>query len=99
MDNLRTGSLENFAHLQRDVDFGYVHHDVTTYRDCPGRLDEVYHFAFPASPADFERIPIEILWVGSSDTHNCLDLARAKGVHMMLAMHPISAVVRPASNY
>src|SRR5918999_473819 len=51
MDNLRTGTLENVAHLEGDADFEYVHHDATTYIDCPGRLDEVYHFASPASPA------------------------------------------------
>ncbi len=51
MDNLRTGSLENIAHLGDDAGFEYVRHDVTTYIDCPGGVDEVYHFASPASPA------------------------------------------------
>ena len=95
MDNLRTGSLGNVAHLQRDAAFEYVDHDVATYIDYPGRLDEVYHFA---SPADFGRISIEILRVGTSGTHNCLDLVRAKGACNMLAMRPVSAVVRLASN-
>ena len=68
MDNLRTGSLDNVAHLKEDPDFEYVDHDVTTHIDLPGRLDEVYHFASPASPADFERIPIPILKVGPLGT-------------------------------
>ncbi len=86
MDNLRTGSLENVAHLQKDADFEFVHHDVTTYIDYPGgRLDEVYHFASPASPADFERIPIPILKVGAIGTYNALGLAKARGARLMLA--------------
>jgi len=85
MDNLRTGSLENVAHLQKDAGFEFVHHDVTTYVDCLGRLDEVYHFASPASPADFERIPIPILKVGALGTYNALGLAKARGARLMLA--------------
>ena len=85
MDNLRTGSPENVAHLHKDPDFEYVDHDVTTYIDLPGRLDEVYHFASPASPADFERIPIPILKVGALGTYNALGLAKAKGARLMLA--------------
>jgi dTDP-glucose 4,6-dehydratase len=85
MDNLRTGSLQNVAHLREDADFEYVHHDATTHIDCPGRLDEVYHFASPASPADFERIPIPILKVGALGTYNALGLAKARGARLMLA--------------
>ena len=85
MDNLRTGSLENIAHLQQDADFDFVNHDVTTYIDCPGKLDEVYHFASPASPIDFERIPIPILKVGALGTYNALGLAKARGACLMLA--------------
>src|SRR5918995_1327100 len=85
MDNLRTGSLKNIAHLRDDIGFNYVEHDVTTYMDCSGRLDEVYHFASPASPADFERIPIPILKVGALGTYNSLGLALAKGARLMLA--------------
>src|ERR687894_1120125 len=85
IDNLRTGSLENIAHLRDDADFEYVHHDVTTYIDCPGRVDEVYHFASPASPADFERIPIPILKVGALGTYNSLGLAKARSARFMLA--------------
>lgn len=85
MDNLRTGSLRNVARFQEDPDLEFVRHDVTTHIDFPGRLDEVYHFASPASPADFERIPIPILKVGALGTYNALGLAKAKGARMMLA--------------
>jgi dTDP-glucose 4,6-dehydratase len=85
MDNLRTGSLKNIAHLRDDIGFEYVEHDVTTYIDFSGRLDEVYHFASPASPADFERIPIPILKVGALGTYNALGLAKARRARFMLA--------------
>ena len=85
MDNLITGTLENVAHLQNEADFEYIDHDVTTHTDIPGELDELYHFASPASPKDFERIPIPILKVGSLGTYNCLGLALAKGASFMLA--------------
>src|SRR5918994_4832454 len=85
MDNLRTGSLKNIAHLRDDTGFNYVEHDVTTYMDFSGRLDEVYHFASPASPADFERIPIPILKVGALGTYNALGLAKARRARFMLA--------------
>jgi len=84
MDNLRTGSLENVANLN-DADFDFVEHDVTSYIDVPGELDEVFHFASPASPKDFERIPIPILEVGALGTRNALGLARARGARFMLA--------------
>jgi dTDP-glucose 4,6-dehydratase len=71
--------------LAREADFEYVDHDVSASIDLPGELDEVYHFASPASPADFERIPIEILKAGSCGTHNSLGLARARGARFMLA--------------
>ena len=85
MDNLRTGALGNIAHLEGASDFEYVNHDVTTYISYPGELDEIYHFASPASPVDFERIPIPILKVGALGTHNALGLARVKGSRFMLA--------------
>ena len=85
MDNLRTGKLENVAHLRDVAGFEYAHHDVTTHIDLPGDLDEVYHLASPASPADFERIPIPILKVGALGTYNSLGLALAKGARIMLA--------------
>jgi dTDP-glucose 4,6-dehydratase len=85
IDNLRTGSLENVAHLEGEADFEYVDHDVTTYIHVPGELDEIYHFASPASPKDFTRIPIPILKVGALGTYNALGLALAKGARFMLA--------------
>ena len=86
MDNLRTGSLENVKHLlEGDAHFEYVDHDVTSYIHVPGDLDEVYHFASPASPADFTRIPIPILKVGALGTYNALGLALAKGARFVLA--------------
>jgi len=86
MDNLSTGSFENVAPLlAREANFEYIHYDVTCHIDFPGELDEVYHFASPASPADFGRFPIEILKTGALGTHNCLGLARARGARYMLA--------------
>jgi dTDP-glucose 4,6-dehydratase len=86
MDNLITGSYETVARLgASEPDFEYVDHDVSTHIDVPGELDEVYHFASPASPKDFERIPVEILKVGALGTHNCLELARARGSRFMFA--------------
>jgi dTDP-glucose 4,6-dehydratase len=85
MDNLSTGVRENVAHLEGDPCFAYVHHDVTWPLHIEGRLDEVYHFASPASPKDFERIPVQILMVGSAGTHNVLDLALARDARFLLA--------------
>ncbi|CAN5651329.1 MAG: UDP-glucuronic acid decarboxylase family protein [Rubrobacteraceae bacterium] len=85
MDNLRTGSLANIASLRDEPGFEYVDHDVTTYIRVAGNLDEIYHFASPASPADFERIPIPILKVGAIGTYNSLGLALAKGARFLLA--------------
>ncbi len=85
MDNLRTGTLENVAHLGGEADFEYADHDASAHINVPGRLDEVYHFASPASPVDFERIPIPILKAGALGTYNSLGLALAKGARFMLA--------------
>jgi dTDP-glucose 4,6-dehydratase len=85
MDNLTTGSLDNVAHLEDEAGFEYVDHDVTTRIDLSGELDEIYHFASPASPKDFTRIPIPILEVGAMGTHNSLGLALARGARFMLA--------------
>jgi dTDP-glucose 4,6-dehydratase len=86
MDNLCTGSLENIAPLlAREANFEYIDHDVSASIDLLGELDEVYHFASPASPADFGRIPIEILMAGAQGTHNALGLARSRGARFMLA--------------
>jgi dTDP-glucose 4,6-dehydratase len=86
MDNLSTGVLENVALLlAREADFEYIDHDVSAYIDVPGEIDEVYHFASPASPADFGRMPIQILRAGALGTDNSLSLALAKGARFMLA--------------
>jgi dTDP-glucose 4,6-dehydratase len=85
VDDLSTGSPENVSRLRSDPDFEYVEHDVTAHIDVPGELEEVYHFASPASPVDFGRIPIPILKVGAMGTHNALGLARLKGARFMLA--------------
>lgn len=85
LDNLITGSLSNIEDLFGSPGFTYVEHDVSTYVWVPGPVDRVLHFASPASPADFERIPIQILKVGSLGTHNTLGLAKAKGARYFLA--------------
>jgi dTDP-glucose 4,6-dehydratase len=85
MDNLRTGSLENVAHLEGEAHFEYIDHDVTSHINVAGELDEIYHFASPASPKDFRRMPIPILKVGALGTYNCLGLARARGARFLLA--------------
>ena len=86
MDNLSTGVLENVTpFLATEANFEYIDHDVSVHIDIPGELDEVYHFASAASPADFGRIPIEILKTGALGTHNSLGLARAKGARFVLA--------------
>jgi dTDP-glucose 4,6-dehydratase len=86
MDNLSTGVLENVEpFLANEADFEIIDHDVSFRIDFPGDLDEIYHFASAASPADFGRIPVEILKTGALGTHNCLGLARARGARFMLA--------------
>ncbi|HZM30074.1 MAG TPA: UDP-glucuronic acid decarboxylase family protein [Acidimicrobiales bacterium] len=85
MDSLLTGSVDNIEHLFGQPGFTFVQHDVSQYVWVPGEVDVVMHFASPASPADFERIPIQILKVGSLGTHNCLGLAKAKSARFFLA--------------
>ena len=85
MDNLITGDRENVAHLMDSPGFEFAEHDVTTRIEVPGPVDEVYHFASPASPKDFERIPIQILKVGALGTYNALGLAKDRGARLMLA--------------
>jgi len=85
MDNLSTGSLENVAHLEGEAHFEYTDHDVTSHINVAGELDEIYHFASPASPKDFSRIPIPILKAGALGTYNSLGLALAKGARLMVA--------------
>lgn len=85
LDNLITGAAANIAHLQNRPEFEYLHHDVSTTIHVDGDVDAVMHFASPASPTDFERIPIQILKVGSLGTHNALGLAKAKSARFFLA--------------
>jgi len=85
LDNLITGNLSNVEHLFGHDRFRFVKHDVTEYIHVPGEVDFVFHFASPASPVDFERIPIQILKVGALGTHKTLGLARAKGAGFLLA--------------
>ncbi|MEE6185689.1 UDP-glucose 4-epimerase [Mycovorax composti] len=85
MDNLITGDLKNLEHLFPHPDFEFYHHDVTKYIHISGRLDYILHFASPASPIDYMRIPIQTLKVGAMGTHNCLGLAKAKGARILVA--------------
>lgn len=85
IDNLVTGSVSNVEALFGRRGFTFVEHDVSNYVWVPGHVDTVMHLASPASPADFERIPIQILKVGGLGTHNCLGLAKAKAAKFFLA--------------
>ncbi len=85
MDNLITGDLKNIEHLMPLEQFEFYHHDVSKYIHIPGELDYILHFASPASPIDYLKIPIPTLKVGSLGTHNCLGLALAKGARMLIA--------------
>lgn len=85
MDNLLTGRMENLEHLIGRPRFVFYHYDVTQYVHIPGPLDYILHFASPASPADYLRMPIQTLKVGSLGTHKLLGLARAKGATILLA--------------
>jgi dTDP-glucose 4,6-dehydratase len=84
-DNLLTGRMDNVADLLGHPSFAFEHYDVTNYLYVAGPLDAILHFASPASPADFERLPIPILKVGSLGTHKALGLAKAKGARFLLA--------------
>jgi dTDP-glucose 4,6-dehydratase len=85
MDNFLTGSRANVAHLEHHPRWLFVRHDVTTYIEVEGPLDGVLHFASPASPVDYLKLPIQTLKVGSLGTHKALGLARAKGARFLLA--------------
>ncbi|MCH8889620.1 MAG: SDR family oxidoreductase [Myxococcales bacterium] len=84
-DNLLTGSIDNIEPLLGHPGFEFQHYDVTNFLYVGGDLDAILHFASPASPADFERLPIEILKVGSLGTHKALGLAKAKNARFLLA--------------
>jgi dTDP-glucose 4,6-dehydratase len=85
MDNLITGDLHNIEHLFKLEEFEFYHHDVTKFIHIPGKLDYVLHFASPASPIDYLKIPIQTLKVGAMGTHNCLGLAKAKKARILVA--------------
>ena len=85
MDNLITGSMDNIAHLIGNRSFKFIHHDVTEYIYVEGELDNILHFASPASPIDYLELPIQTLKVGSLGTHKALGLAKAKNSRFLLA--------------
>ena len=85
MDNLVTGSLLNIEHMMENPNFDFYHYDVTKFIHVPGELEFILHFASPASPIDYLKIPIQTLKVGSLGTHNLLGLAKAKGARILVA--------------
>jgi dTDP-glucose 4,6-dehydratase len=85
MDNLITGDLKNIEHLFPSEHFTFYNHDVSNFIHIPGKLDYIVHFASPASPIDYLKIPIQTLKVGSLGTHNCLGLAREKNARIIVA--------------
>ena len=85
MDNLITGDLRNIEHLFKLKQFEFYHHDVTKFIHVPGELDYILHFASPASPIDYLKIPIQTLKVGAMGTHNCLGLAKSKDARILVA--------------
>lgn len=85
MDNLITGRLANIEHLFPLENFEFYHHDVSKFIHVPGKLDYILHFASPASPIDYLKIPIQTLKVGSLGIHNCLGLARTKNARVLIA--------------
>ena len=85
MDNLITGNLKNIEHLFRLEHFEFYHHDISKFIHVPGKLDFILHFASPASPIDYLKIPIQTLKVGSLGVHNCLGLAKTKSARVLIA--------------
>ena len=85
MDNLITGDLKNIEHLFKLENFEFYHHDVTKFVHVPEKVDYILHFASPASPIDYLKIPIQTLKVGSLGTHNLLGLAREKNARILIA--------------
>ncbi|MGK0387747.1 MAG: dTDP-glucose 4,6-dehydratase [Maribacter sp.] len=85
MDNLITGNLDNIAHLFSLKEFEFYNHDVSKFVHVPGELDYILHFASPASPIDYLKMPIQTMKVGSLGTHNLLGLAKAKSARMLIA--------------
>lgn len=85
MDNLITGNLKNIEHLFKLEHFEFYHHDTSKFIHVPGKLDFILHFASPASPIDYLKIPIQTLKVGSLGVHNCLGLAKSKSARILIA--------------
>jgi dTDP-glucose 4,6-dehydratase len=85
MDNLITGDMKNIEHLLPLPQFEFHHHDITKFIHINGNVDYILHFASPASPIDYLKIPIQTLKVGSLGTHNCLGLAKAKNARILIA--------------
>jgi dTDP-glucose 4,6-dehydratase len=85
MDNLLTGNIRNIEHLFPKKEFSFYHHDVTKFVHVPGPIDYILHFASPASPIDYLKMPIQTLKVGALGTHNLLGLAKAKGARILVA--------------
>ena len=85
IDNLITGDKKNISHLEKLPQFTFIKHDITERIEINGELDFVLHFASPASPIDYLKIPIQTLKVGSLGTHNCLGLARNKKARILIA--------------
>ena len=85
IDNLITGNIDNISHLAGNVDFSFVKHDITNYIFLPGRIDYILHFASPASPIDYLKLPIQTLKVGSLGTHKVLGLAKEKKARVLIA--------------
>src|SRR5574343_1701580 len=85
IDNLISCDLKNIEHLFKLMDFEFYHHDVSKFIHVPGKIDYILHFASPASPIDYLKIPIQTLKVGSLGIHNCLGLAKAKGARVLIA--------------
>jgi dTDP-glucose 4,6-dehydratase len=85
MDNLLTGNIKNIEHLFPLREFQFYHHDVTKFVHVPGHIDYILHFASPASPIDYLKMPIQTLKVGALGTHNLLGLAKSKGARILVA--------------
>ena len=84
MDNFITGDVANISHLNSHINFEFIEHDVTEFISIKKDLDYILHFASPASPIDYLKIPIQTLKVGSLGTHNLLGLAKAKGARLLM---------------
>jgi dTDP-glucose 4,6-dehydratase len=85
LDNLITGDIVNISHLMGNPNFSFLNYDVTNYLFIDGKVDFIFHFASPASPIDYLKVPIQTLKVGSLGTHKALGLAKAKGARFFIA--------------